>query len=144
MATGYFYQDGVQTPQPMDYDEDYPAGLIVSTAEDMSHFILAHLQDGCYQDVCILQPATLAQMHQRQAATPYEGQNTTFGFVEGITAEARLIGHSGAVRGFGSSLNMLPEHDMGYFFSFNAECIGTSACEIVPAFRKQFLERFFR
>jgi CubicO group peptidase (beta-lactamase class C family) len=144
MVTGYLYQDGAQVPQPMDYDDDYPGGSIVSTAEDMSHFILAHLQDGCYQDACILQATTLAEMHQRQAKTPFEGQNATFGFVEGIVDEARLIGHSGAIRGFGSSLNMFPEHDMGYFFAFNAECYETSACRIVSEFRQQFLERFFR
>jgi CubicO group peptidase (beta-lactamase class C family) len=144
MATGYSYQDGVQIPQPMDYDSDYPGGSIVSTAEDMSHFILAHLQDGCYRDNCILQAATLAEMHQRQAETPFEGQNVTYGFVEGIQDGQRLLGHSGAIRGFGNSLNLLPEHNVGYFFSFNAECYETSACEIIARFRQQFLEQFFR
>jgi hypothetical protein len=56
----------------------------------------------------------------------------------------RLIGHSGAIRGFGNSLNMLPEHGMGYFFSFNSECYETSACQIISEFRQQFLERFFQ
>ena len=83
-------------------------------------------------------------MHQQQAKTPYEGQNTTYGFTEGTFNGVRLIGHSGAIRGFGSSLNMLPEHDMGYFFAFNAECYETSACQIVPEFRHQLLGRFFR
>jgi CubicO group peptidase (beta-lactamase class C family) len=143
MATGYFYQDGVQVPQPMDYDETYPGGSIVSTAEDMSHFMLAHLQDGCYQGACILQAATVAEMHQRQAETSYKGQSVTFGFTEGLQEGQRLLGHSGAICGFGSSLNLLPRHKLGYFFSFNEECYQTSACEIVSAFRQQFLERFF-
>jgi CubicO group peptidase (beta-lactamase class C family) len=143
MATGYFYQDGVQIPQPMDYDDDYPAGSIVTSAEDMSHFILAHLQDGCYQGACILQAATVADMHQRQAETPYKGQHVTFGFTEGLQEGQRLLGHSGAIGGFGSSLNLMPAHDLGYFFSFNEECYQTSACEIVSAFRTQFLEHFF-
>jgi CubicO group peptidase (beta-lactamase class C family) len=142
MATGYAYKDGVQVPQPVDYDSDYPGGSIVSTAEEMSHFILAHLQDGCYQGVCILQAETVAEMQQRQAKTPYKGQNVTYGFVEGTFDGVRLLGHSGAIRGFGSSLDLLPEHDMGYFFSFNEECYETSACQIVPEFREQLLERF--
>lgn len=144
IVTGYSYRDGDQIPQPIDYDDDYPGGSIVSTAEDMSHFMLAHLGTGCYQDGCILRASTLAVMHQRQAATPYEGQYVTFGFTEGILDGQRLIGHTGAIRGFGSSLDLLPEHNAGYFFSFNAECLDTSACQIVPEFRKQFLERFFR
>ena len=144
MVTGYQYRDGEQFPQPVDYDDDYPGGSIVSTAEDMSHFMLAHLGDGCYQGACILKPTTLAEMHKRQAETPYEGQNVTFGFIEGITDSQRLLGHSGAIRGFASSLDLLPEHNAGYFFSFNAECLETSACQIVSEFREQFLERFLR
>jgi CubicO group peptidase (beta-lactamase class C family) len=142
MVTGYWYRDGKQIPQLIDYDDDYPGGSIVSTAEDMSHFILANLGDGCYQGRCILKAATLAEMHQRQAETPLEGQNVTFGFVEGIQDGQQLLGHSGAIRGFGNSLDMLPEYNAGYFFSFNAECLDTSACQIVSEFRNQFLARF--
>jgi len=144
LVTGYLYRDGEQIPQPMDYDSDYPGGSIVSTAEDMSHFILAHLGDGCYQGACILNATTLAEMHRRQAETPYEGQYVTFGFTEGNSDGQRLLGHSGAIRGFGSSLDLLPEHNAGYFFSFNAECYETSACQIVSEFREQFLERFLK
>ena len=82
-------------------------------------------------------------MHQRQAETGYEGQNVTYGFSEGLSGEARVIGHSGAIRGFGSSLSLLPDHDMGYFFSFNAECYETTACQIVSEFRQEFLDQFF-
>jgi hypothetical protein len=54
-----------------------------------------------------------------------------------------LLGHSGAIRGFGNSLNLLPEHNAGYFFSFNQECDQTSACEVISAFREELLARFF-
>jgi hypothetical protein len=91
-----------------------------------------------------LQAATLAEMHQRQAETPFEGQNVTFGFVEGIQQGQRLLGHSGTIRGFGNSLNLLPEHNAGYFFAFNAECYETSACQIISEFRKQFLAQFLQ
>jgi CubicO group peptidase (beta-lactamase class C family) len=144
MVTGYQYRDGEQIPQPVDYDDDYPGGSIISTAEDMSHFMLAHLGNGCCQGACILKPATLDEMHQRQAGTPYERQYVTFGFTEGIIDGQRLLGHSGAIRGFGSSLDILLEQDAGYFFSFNAECLETSACHIIPEFRNQLLERFLR
>jgi hypothetical protein len=82
-------------------------------------------------------------MHERQAKTPYEGQNVKLGFVEGLQDGQRLLGHSGSISGFGSSLNLLPVYNLGYYFSFKEECYRTSACEIVSAFRKQLLERFF-
>ena len=143
MATGYFYEKRAQVPQPMDYDSDYPGGSMVSTADDLARFMLAHLEGGCYAGECILQPDTLAEMHRQRVQTPHEGQAVTHGFVEAQQSGQRLLGHSGAIRGFGASLNLLPEHNLGYFFSFNEECYLTSACEIVPEFRKQFLERFF-
>jgi len=143
LATGYVYEDGEQVPQPMDYDSDYPGGSIVSTADDMAKFMLAHLQDGCYQGVCILGQETIDVMHQRQADTPYEDQAVTYGFSEGLKNNQRLIGHSGSIRGFGNNLTLLPEYGLGYFFSFNAECINSDACEIIPAFRDAFLDAFF-
>jgi CubicO group peptidase (beta-lactamase class C family) len=143
LATGYAYVDGEQVPQPMDYDSDYPGGSMVSTVDDMAKFMLAHLQDGCYQGVCILQPDTIKMMHQRQVDTPYEVQSVTYGFSEGLKNNQRLIGHSGSIRGFGNNLALIPEHNLGYFFSFNSECIDSNACEIIPAFRKAFLDEFF-
>jgi CubicO group peptidase (beta-lactamase class C family) len=143
LAIGYVYEDGEHVPQPMDYDSDYPGGSIVSTADDIAKFMLAHLQDGCYQGVCILESETLDVMHQQQADTSYEGQAVTYGFTEGLENNQRLIGHSGSIRGFGNNLTLIPEHSLGYFFSFNAECINSDACKIIPAFREAFLDEFF-
>jgi CubicO group peptidase (beta-lactamase class C family) len=142
LATGYAYQDGAQVPQPVDYDSDYPGGSIVSTGADMTRFMLAHLQDGCYQGACILRPETEAEMRRRRADTPYEGQWVTYGFVEGVKNGQRLLGHSGAIRGFGTIMDLLPERNMGYFFSFNEECYQTRACDLISAFREQVLSRF--
>jgi CubicO group peptidase (beta-lactamase class C family) len=143
LAVGYFFEGRNQVPQPMDYDNDYPGGSLVSTADDIAKFVIAHLNGGCYGEECILQPSTLAEMHRQQAQTPYEGQAVTYGFVEAHQDGQRLLGHSGAIRGFGSSLNLLPEHNLGYFFSFNEGCYQTSACEIISEFREQLLKRFF-
>lgn len=46
------------------------------------------------------------------------------------------------MRGFGSILHFFPEHDLGFFFAFNEECWQTSACNIIAAFRTQFLAKF--
>jgi hypothetical protein len=67
----------------------------------------------------------------------------TFGFNTGVFEGARILGHSGATRGFGNILQFFPDHEMGFFFSFNEECWQTSACEIISEFHRQFLKRFF-
>jgi CubicO group peptidase (beta-lactamase class C family) len=143
LAVGYFYEVGNQMPQPVDYDGTYPGGSLASTVADMAKFMMAHLNEGCYEGTCILQPSTIAEMQRRQADTPYEGQAAAYGFVEATQNGQRLVGHSGAIRGFGNSLNLLPEHNLGYFLSFNEECYETTACEIISELRTQFLERFF-
>lgn len=149
LATGYFYKKGsflqksVQIPQPMDYDNSYPSGSMVSTASDMAHFLTAQLQGGCYNGVCILRPETIAQMHEAQVPTSREGQIAAFGFVEWSLAGHPLLGHSGAIKGFGDMLEFFPEQGFGYFISFNEECWQTSACTIIQEFREQFAERFF-
>jgi len=116
---------------------------LISTTADMAKFMIAHLQVGCYQGGCILQPGTIDRMHQKQAKTPYENQAVTFGFTEALNNKQRLLGHTGAIRGFGNSLVLLPEHNLGYFFSFNSECVDSSACEVIPAYREAFLKEFF-
>ena len=40
-----------------------PAGSLSSTAEDMAHFMIAHLANGAYHGTLILQPATAELMH---------------------------------------------------------------------------------
>lgn len=143
LATGYFYENGEQIPQPVDYDADYPGGSMVSTATDMARFMLAFLQDGRYEDTPILQPDTIEGMHQGHFTITPGKSGVTYGFAEGFVNGQRLLGHSGAITGFSTILDLLPEHDLGYFFSFNEEYYQTSAGEIIPRFRQQFMDRLF-
>jgi CubicO group peptidase (beta-lactamase class C family) len=142
IATGYKLAAGAQEPQPIDYDSDYPGGSIVSTAADMSHFLVALAEGGCYEGGCILKASSVAELFEVRAETPYEGQRVTYGFVQGTSEGQFLLGHSGAIRGFGSFLGILPDHKIGYFLSFNEECYETSACDIIPEFRKAFADWF--
>ncbi len=150
MATGYFYEkggflrSGKQIPQPLDYNDGYPSGAVISSAGDMAHFISALLQGGCHFGTCILEAQSLELMMQPQSETGRENQQQTLGFVMDRLDGELLLGHSGAIRGFGSLLHILPERNIGFFLSFNEECWGTSACEILQNFRLEFLERLTR
>lgn len=143
LATGYLYQDQTYLPQPVEYYGDYPSSDMVSTADDMARFMIAHLGNGCYDKGCILRPETLAEMHARQYAPHPQIEGHTYGFVESSVNGQRIIGHSGAHRGFGAILTLMPEHRLGYFMAFNQECLGTSACAMISALQQQFADRFF-
>ena len=141
LAQGYAYENWVYEPQPMDYYGDYPSASLVATAGDMAKFMLAYLNDGCLGDGCILRPETIALTQSEQIQTQEGGH--AFGFVQGFRNGERLIGHSGAIRGFGAIMDLIPGRDTGYFFAFNLECLDSSACEIIPEFRSAFMDLFF-
>ncbi|MBN1579614.1 MAG: serine hydrolase [Anaerolineae bacterium] len=143
MAVGYLYQEDAYLPQSVEYYADYPSGDLVSTAEDMAQFMIAHLEGGCDGERCILRPETVAEMHSQQYSAHPQIDGHCYGFVEGSVNGQRLIGHSGAHRGFGADLTLLPEQRLGYFLAFNQECAGSLACSMIPALRQQFLDHFF-
>lgn len=143
LATGYLYQENTFSPQPMEYYGDYPSSDMTSTAGDMARFMIAHLENGCDGERCILRPETVVEMHRRQYSVHPRMDGHTYGFVEGSVNGQRLIGHSGAHRGFGAIFTLFPEHRLGYFMAFNQECAGTTACSMISALRQQFADRFF-
>jgi len=54
--------------KPFEVISAEPAGSMSVTAEDIAHFMLAHLQEGQYQGTRILNPATMTLMHSAQFA----------------------------------------------------------------------------
>jgi len=77
LATGYRYWFGF----PVAFDAPYPpsqlpAGGIISTAEDMSHYLAMYLDGGRYHGEVLLSPDSIAQM-ERPAAHVATGGTTT-------------------------------------------------------------------
>lgn len=66
VATGYERPQGPEpVAGPFEYIDDAPAGSLSTTATDMARFMIAHLQDGRYDDARILEEATAEEMHER-------------------------------------------------------------------------------
>jgi len=64
MSSGYALGSGEAKPYEIIAAE--PAGSLATSAEDISHFMLAHLQNGEYNGAHILKPETVALMHSAQ------------------------------------------------------------------------------
>ena len=79
-----------------------PAGSSSVTADDISHFMLAHLQQGQYQGAAILKPATIALMHAPQFAMHPQLPHMCLGFYEETYNGLRIIGHGGDTEWFHS------------------------------------------
>ena len=50
----------------VDYTFLDPCGGLLSSVEDLSHFLIAHMNQGLYQDVRILKESTIKEMHHIQ------------------------------------------------------------------------------
>ena len=71
-AKGYRYQNGEFVPTDYGYFRLTPAGLMSSTAADMAHFMMAHLDRGAFNGARILQEST-ASLMQSPLFGPHEG-----------------------------------------------------------------------
>ncbi len=139
MSCGYTV--GSEPAKDFELVEPAPAGSSSMTAMDISHFMLAHLQDGKYENVQILKPETAQMMHSRQFANLPHMNAMCLGFYEETRNGHRIIGHGGDTLYFHSDLHLMPDTGMGFFVSYNSRGKG----EISPrdALWHAFLDRYF-
>ncbi len=125
MANGYQFADGRFTPQPFEFLNIAPAGAISATAEDMAHFMLAHLGNSRYANAQILSETTTRQMHSQLFTHDERIGGLAYGFFELERGQQRILAHGGDTLFFHSQLALLPDENVGFFAVCNsAECAG--------------------
>ncbi|MBZ5523818.1 MAG: beta-lactamase family protein [Acidobacteriia bacterium] len=135
------YQLGSGKPEPFEIVQAAPAGSLSTTAADLSHFMIAHLQEGHYENTQILKPETARQMHARQTGISAGLNAMALGFYEETRNGHRIIGHGGDSTLFHSDLHLMLDTGVGFFVSYNSSGKG----EISPrsALWSHFLDRYF-
>lgn len=136
-ATGYQIVNGNVQPVPYLYLNIAPAAALMTTATDMAHFMVAHLQLGSYEGNRILQPETAEMMHQTHYQIHPQLPGTSYGFRERLINNKSAIGHLGSLRGYSSSLNLIPEENIGIFIATN------SFSNLHGEFLAMFFDRYF-
>ncbi|HWE44870.1 MAG TPA: serine hydrolase domain-containing protein [Caulobacteraceae bacterium] len=143
MAKGYGAASA--GPRPFEFVNGAPAGSLSATGDDMSHFMIAHLQNGQYDGVQILKPETAKYMHQT-AFTPVPPLN---GMALGFYREDRnghaVVAHAGDTQLFHSELHLLIDDNVGIFISINggkgiAAELGNG---VRPVLYRAFMDRYF-
>ena len=119
LANGYSYQDGVYESVPLDYVQLSPGIALVTTAKDMSRFIVALLDGGELDGTRILNEETTKLILTRQDAVHPDSRARTFGLSEITIAGRRAVYHNGNGIGFGNRLLLVPEDKFGVFISVN-------------------------
>lgn len=138
LAVGYEYLHGSYQPIPSYYINDGPAGALKATATDISHFILAHLQNGRYGNTKILQEKTAIEMHSSHFTHHPRLTGWAYGFSERWQNNLCAIEHGGTDPGFASLLFLLPEQNLGFFVAYNNQ-----QDELREQLVSQFLDRYY-
>jgi len=138
-SEGYIYEDGEYEAQDFKTVPLAPIGVASTTANDITPFMIAHLQNGQYGDARILDSATTVQMHTPifQHAPGINGM--CYGFFDHSQNGHKIIGHGGATEFFFSMLLLYPEHGAGIFISTNTDG-GTALIKNVTT---TFTNRYF-
>jgi CubicO group peptidase (beta-lactamase class C family) len=115
-----------------------PAGSGSVSANDMTHFMIAHLQDGRYEDKQILKPETARLMHSPAFQFDERLPAMDLGFYELNMNGLRVISHAGADELFNTDLYLVPDKQMGIFVSYSGGEGGTAAGGLAQAFFNRY------
>lgn len=120
MSGGFAPKDGQMKQGPFELVNSNPAGALSATANDMARFMIAHLQNGRFGEARILKEETAKLMHARAGSPNPYLNGPALGFYENRTNGRRVITHAGDTVYFHSELNLLPEENVGIFFTTNS------------------------
>ena len=96
-----------------------PAGYLVSSAEDMSRYLLAHLNGGRVGEARILSPAGVAELH-RPAMSAGDGISIGMDWGVADVDGVRLLQHDGNTNNYRSEVYFAPEAGWGFVLLMNA------------------------
>jgi CubicO group peptidase (beta-lactamase class C family)/D-alanyl-D-alanine dipeptidase len=89
-----------------------PAGGVYSTVTDLGRFVSVLLAGGKTEHGSFLKSATLDEMWSPQFPDP-EGRIFGLGFMVNRLDGHRMVGHGGAIYGFATTLDLLPDDKLG-------------------------------
>ena len=116
MASGHRWWFGVPVPATLPYNRgELPAGYVIASAEDMSHYMIAELNAGRFGSASVLSPRGMVLRH-----TPPPPKRYGFGWEFTRSNGRVLINHDGGTANFQSSLFLDPRARVGVFVAANA------------------------
>jgi CubicO group peptidase (beta-lactamase class C family) len=114
MAKGYRWWFGLPLPADLPYLPDaLPAGFLLSSSEDMAHYLIAHLNGGQYAKTSILSPASVAELHRPEAVIGSTDACYGMGWVTESINRVAMLTHPGDTASFHADMIMLPESQWG-------------------------------
>ncbi len=122
LATGYHYWFGRPRAADLPYNRGLvPAGYLISNAEDMTHYLIAQLNNGRYRSASVLSPDGVAELHRPAVPTPKAGTSYGMGWFVGPINGIPAIHHQGETFNFHANAVLVPGTGTGVVVLMNAE-----------------------
>ena len=120
LAKGHNYWFGVPTAMTTPFPRgSLPSGYLIASAEDISHYLIAQLNDGRYRDATVLSAQGIAALH-RPAVAAFQGNHYAMGWFVGQGGGAPAVWHNGTVPGFNAKIVLVPTGRWGVVALMNA------------------------
>ena len=103
--------------QPQIFVNEMPAGGMYTTAEDMAHYMLMHINKGKLDDHQRISSPMLAKMHQSQFSLHPHLGGYGYGFWHTSYNGHPILAHDGNGPSIASRLMILPEQNVGFFIA---------------------------
>ncbi|MGQ9801884.1 MAG: serine hydrolase [Candidatus Saccharicenans sp.] len=131
-AQPYLYRDGkIQKIPFRNITNMGPAGSINSSVQEMSNWVIVHLNSGKFGDQQLLNPASMEDLHlphmpiEQTPATPYLSPvSYAMGWFVDHYRGHRRVYHGGNIDGFSALVSMLPNDDYGFVILTNRNGTG--------------------
>lgn len=121
LAAGHKYWFGQPRPTTLPYPRGLlPAGFLVSSAADMSRYLLAHLNGGQSGEWRILSPDGVAELHNPTISLGEPGAWSGMGWGVIDADGVRVLQHDGNAGNYRADMYLLPESGWGFVLLMNA------------------------
>jgi len=115
LAAGYLYWFFFPRATELPFNRgSLPQGYLISTAEDMSHYLMAQMHEGRYEDSQILSAAGIREMQSAAVATWKPGTSYGMGWEIGPVGGVPAIWHEGSIFNYHSNVVLIPGSHTGF------------------------------
>ena len=110
-----------------------PAGSINSCVEDMTRWMLMHLEGGAVDGKKVLLPSSITELHTPRASIPTAGEDPAVpvqayasGWGVDVYRGMRRVHHGGGIDGFITEVALFPDQHLGVVVLSNSSSVGLS------------------
>ena len=132
------YASASTPPKSFEMVVSDPAGGMSVSGEDMARFMIAHLQNGTYNNVQILRPETAEAMHDFTHYSVPGLMPMALGFYHMDRNGQTIIGHGGDTELFHSGMMLFLQQNVGIFVSIDGDKDGGLRKQLLDAFTDRY------